>query len=321
MLAEDGGFFGSKRHPIAYKIEGKTWVNNHAHVLRPLAGLVDFGYFHRYLSFLDVSPFLSGSTRAKLTKTDASRIPILFPKSLPIQKKIANIIDHADTLVTKRQKAIQLAGATIQSMFLKMFGDPKANPMKWKKVSLQELAVIERETVLPENIMQGTKDVGLEHIEKDSGEILGFLEAKPGDVKSNKFAFTSNHLLYGKLRPYLNKVAMPEFAGVCSTDILPILPREGKATREYVAYLLKHPYFVAYATEKSTGANLPRISPKEIERFEAPAPPIELQERFSAFVSSLRKLSLKQDRSAQQINELFHCLMHKAFKGDLKIAS
>src|SRR3989442_14699370 len=76
LLAEDGGFFGSKEHSIAYKIEGKSWVNNHAHVLRPIPKTIELDYLHWSLSFMDVKPFLSGSTRAKLTKSDASRIPI-----------------------------------------------------------------------------------------------------------------------------------------------------------------------------------------------------------------------------------------------------
>ena len=59
LLAEDGGNFGSKEKPITYKITGKSWVNNHAHVLRPRNGC-DIDYLHRALSFYDVSQYLTG---------------------------------------------------------------------------------------------------------------------------------------------------------------------------------------------------------------------------------------------------------------------
>ncbi len=87
LLAEDGGHFGSRTSPIAYRISGKTWVNNHAHVLRPLAGC-DVSYLAHALSFYDVSNLITGSTRPKLTKGKAETIRIPLP-SLHDQQRIA----------------------------------------------------------------------------------------------------------------------------------------------------------------------------------------------------------------------------------------
>ncbi|MBC7313265.1 MAG: restriction endonuclease subunit S, partial [Rhizobium sp.] len=75
LVAEDGGHFANPSRGIAYRISGKTWVNNHAHVLRPKAG-VDLGYLCRVLENYDVTPFVNGTTRSKLTKAGASEIPI-----------------------------------------------------------------------------------------------------------------------------------------------------------------------------------------------------------------------------------------------------
>jgi hypothetical protein len=85
-----------------------------------------------------------------------------------------------------------------------------------------------------------------------------------GDLKSNKFIFDSECLLYGKLRPYLNKIAIPNFKGICSTDILPIKPLKDKANRIYLSYLLRNKYFVQFAKDRSVGANLPRLRNKKI---------------------------------------------------------
>src|SRR5438552_15580259 len=93
----------------------------------------------------------------------------------------------------------------------------------WKTVALHEVATIERSAVQPDAISQGAAYLGLEHIES-GGRILGAKSVDEGELASSKFKFTERHVLYGKLRPYLAKIACPDFSGICSTDILPILP-------------------------------------------------------------------------------------------------
>ena len=78
LLAEDGGLFDQPDRGIAYAIEGRTWVNNHAHVLRPRDG-VQLRYLLRVLENYDVNPWITGSTRAKLTKSGASKIRVPVP--------------------------------------------------------------------------------------------------------------------------------------------------------------------------------------------------------------------------------------------------
>ena len=78
LVAEDGGHFFDPFRPIAYKIEGKTWVNNHAHVLRCNPDM-DISYLCHQLARYNVQQYLTGSTRAKLTKGALERIPITKP--------------------------------------------------------------------------------------------------------------------------------------------------------------------------------------------------------------------------------------------------
>jgi type I restriction enzyme, S subunit len=94
---------------------------------------------------------------------------------------------------------------------------------KWETVALKQVAKIDRESVDPSDIVDGTTYVGLENIES-SGAFVGVRDIDGGELASNKFSFTSKHILYGKLRPYLSKISRPKFSGICSTDILPILP-------------------------------------------------------------------------------------------------
>ena len=75
LLAEDGGYFGSPDRPIAYRVSGKCWVNNHAHVLKPKA-CIDVDYLCYSLMFRDVSDIVNGATRQKLTQADMRKIEI-----------------------------------------------------------------------------------------------------------------------------------------------------------------------------------------------------------------------------------------------------
>jgi type I restriction enzyme S subunit len=121
LLAEDGGNFGSKTRPIAYKVSGKTWVNNHAHVLRPLDGC-DLDYLTHALSFYDVTKIVSGSTRPKLTKGNAELIRFPLP-DLNEQRRIAGELERADGLRRTRRYALELADTFLPAAFLQLFGD------------------------------------------------------------------------------------------------------------------------------------------------------------------------------------------------------
>ena len=103
-------------------------------------------------------------------------------------------------------------------------------------VALGEVAKIVRNTVDPDQIPDGTSYVGLEHI-GPRGDLAGVQPVANGDLASSKFTFGPNDVLFGKLRPYLAKIARPTFSGVCSTDILPI--QAGNALdRAYLAHFL-----------------------------------------------------------------------------------
>ena len=137
LLAEDGGHFGSSDKTIAYQVEGRCWVNNHAHVLRPKNN-INIRYLCRHLESYDVLPFITGTTRAKLTKAAASRILISLPP-LEQQKRIAAILDKADRIRRKRQEAIRLTEELGRSIFLDMFGDPIANSKGWEITEIDQI--------------------------------------------------------------------------------------------------------------------------------------------------------------------------------------
>jgi len=121
--------------------------------------------------------------------------------------------------------------------------------------------------------------LGLEHVEAETGRILiGLVTNGKSKTKSNNFRFTSEHVLYGKLRPYLNKVALPVFDGRCTTEIIPLKPID--IEREFLAWLLRRRETVDFAMTSKTGSRMPRTSMRDFMKMSFPLPPLDEQRRI-----------------------------------------
>lgn len=183
--------------------------------------------------------------------------------------------------------------------------------MIWQRAKLSEVADIERDGIASEAITTGTRYLGLEHIET-GGKILSSAAVEAGDLASTKFRFTRKHVLYGKLRPYLAKIAMPDFDGICSTDIVPIMPGPN-LDRSFLTHFLRQPAMIEFANSRTTGANLPRLSPKALADFEIPLPPIEEQKRIAAILDQADELRRKRQRVLDRLNQLGQAIFIEMF--------
>lgn len=182
--------------------------------------------------------------------------------------------------------------------------------MTFDTVLLREVVEIDSKQVSSSNIKSGSVYVGLEHISR-GGTLNQETVVSAGDLKSSKFAFDERHVLFGKLRPNLGKIALPSVSGICSTDILPLRPKNG-LDRVWLALWLQTPQIVELAASRATGANLPRISSKVLGEFSIPLPSIEEQNRLSGILFDaleirkviLKKLSLLEDLERSIYEEL-----------------
>ena len=174
--------------------------------------------------------------------------------------------------------------------------------MKWPTGALDSIAILDRQSIHPSEVEAATPYLGLEHLDGDGG-IDCIQTVGSASLKSNKFQFSDRHVLFGKLRPYLRKIVRPEFSGVCSTDIIPILPKEG-VSRDYLFYFLRTPDTVNLATSRSSGANLPRLGPKQLASFQIPLPPLAEQKRIAGILDATDALRAKRREALGQLDTL-----------------
>lgn len=180
-----------------------------------------------------------------------------------------------------------------------------------KLVVLGEVADIERKGVDPSALPPDTMYLGLEHIER-GGRIIGHDTVAGAELASTKFRFSTEHVLFGKLRPNLGKISRPDFEGVCSTDILPIRPGT-ELDRDYLAHYLAQPSMVEFAASRTSGANLPRLSPTVLAKFPIPLPPLDEQHRIAAILDHAVALQAKRRQVLTRLDALAAAIFDERF--------
>lgn len=259
---------------------------------------------------------LAGSTTFKeVSKRTIQNLEIPLPP-LEEQKKIVEILQFADYLKERRREAIKLIDKIVMSVFYDMFGDPATNPRGWEIERLDKICNFDTYQILPDARREYFY-LGLEDIESNTGKIIKNTKTLGSKILSNKHNFDNSHVLYGKLRPYLNKVAMPMQEGICSTDIIPLKPDENYLMREFLVYYLRDKNFIKWAAEHSTGTKMPRIQTSTLKKHQIPLPPLDLQQEFAEIVSKLEDKRKKMEEAEEKLEMLYQILLKQAFTGKL----
>ena len=170
--------------------------------------------------------------------------------------------------------------------------EPGTGTSTWPVVALKELFKRSEETVLPETLLGPANYVGLENITSNTGQLCGDVVVNdPTEVKSLKNVFCKNDILYGRLRPNLNKVWLADRDGFCSTDIIVARPtKEASVLPELYSYLFRSVGFNAAVLRRITGAQLPRISWTQFQGLTVPLPPLEVQREIVAEMEGYQKV-------------------------------
>lgn len=186
-------------------------------------------------------------------------------------------------------------------------------PSDWEYSKLGNITNLRKQPVSPDEIKDIGKDVryvGLEHLESGNPRLWSW--SNPSKVKSTKNTFFAGDVLYGKLRPYLDKAVLAEWEGICSTDILVLKPSK-RITSEYLAYHLHIKPFVRHAISTTSGTNHPRTSWSALSEYSFYLPTIYEQQKIAYTLSTIQQAIEATDKVITAAQELKKSLMQHLF--------
>jgi type I restriction enzyme S subunit len=229
------------------------------------------------------------------------------------QRTIVDILNKSKRILSYHQQQLQKLDDLVKARFVEMFGDLKTNPKGWPILSFPEFAEIDGNMTTDYERYADYPHIGIDSIEKGTGKLSGYRTVREDGVISGKYIFTPKHIIYSKIRPNLNKVALPDFYGLCSADAYPVLPNYKNCNRIFLATAMRSEYFLEYILQFSSRTNLPKVNRKEIAGFRMPLPPLSLQEQFATFVEQVDKSKVAVQKSLDEAQLLFDSLMQQYF--------
>ena len=253
-----------------------------------------------------------GATFKEISKSIVSEIEIALP-SINEQKKVVEKFEKISKIIQLRRQELEKLDDLIKARFIELFGDLKSNSKGWPIVGFNECAEIDTNMIHDFEGYEDYPHIGIDSIEKETGRLSGYRTVAEDGVISGKYLFTEKHIIYSKIRPNLNKVAMPDFVGVCSADAYPILVKDDICVKEYLGYTMRSKYFLDYIVAFSNRTNLPKVNKKQVEGFALPLPPMELQQQFAVFVSQVDKSKVAVQKALDETQLLFDSLMQEYF--------
>ena len=242
-----------------------------------------------------------GSTNPYVLFSDLFDYEVEIP-GIEKQRELADLLWAIDAVKTSYKKLISATDELVKSQFIEMFGDPETNPYGLPVKRFDEVATIDANMTTDYEKYADYPHIGIDSIEKDTGKLFGYRTVREDNVISGKYVFGPQHIIYSKIRPALNKVALPDFEGLCSADAYPILPKEGVCTREFLAHVMRSDYYLRYILTFSGRSQMPKVNRKQISGFSFPVPPLEEQKSFILIIkqSDKSKFSLQTTISAHR---------------------
>jgi type I restriction enzyme, S subunit len=263
-----------------------------------------------------------GATFKEVSKEKVSNYPIPLPP-LAEQKRIAAILEKADTIQRKRHKSIQLANEFLQALFLDMFGDPIINPRKWETKTLNEICnkITDGTHDTPKRLKSGVPFITGKHIkpffidfgncdfvsQEDHKEIIKRCDPQYGDI------------LYTNIGANVGTAAFNNWDKEFSMKNVALLkPNNEKVLSRYLEYSLNHHGMKnKILGGKSFGGAQKFLSLHQINQIKVPLPNISAQGRFEKVVFKISQYVINQKDAEKISTDLFMSLNQRAFRGEL----
>lgn len=327
LICKDGAGIG--KVGIVGELSEQTTINSSLLLIRSKPKIAP-----KYLYYALMSPYfqaivqsrLEGATTPHLYQRDIAGFPIYLPP-LTEQRRIVVALDSAflgiATATANARKNLSNACSLFEGYLQSILtegGD------KWAEYTFGQICSISSKLVDPRlPAYLDLPHIGAGNMESRTGGIVDVLTAREEGLKSGKFLFDPSMVLYSKIRPYLMKACRPDFSGLCSADVYPLLPKAGLLNRDMLFHILMSDKFTAYAEAGSARAGMPKVNRDHLFRYPVRLPDVATQ---TAICIKLDGLSVK----CQELTDVFktklsafaelrQSLLQKAFAGELTVAS
>lgn len=317
LLAEDGGNFGSKERPIAYRVSGKCWVNNHAHVLKPKTGL-DVDYLCYSLMFYNTDGLVNGATRQKLTQATMKKMQIP-ERNIEEQNKIVKTLNKTKSIITHRRTQLEKLDLLVKARFVEMFGTLESPASDFEYDTLKNLCIkitdgkhggctFEEGTAF---YFVGAREIYNDSVHYETAPEISaeefYKDYKRCNVEKGDFLIVNTGATIGK-----SAIAFDERT---EHTLLQKSVALLKINREkLLSIFLMYCYKVNDSMYKVESASAqPNLLLSKINATRIYVPPLELQQLFADFVKQVDKSKATVQKALDEAQLLFDSLMQEYF--------
>ena len=313
LLAEDGGNFGSKTKTIAYKISGKTWVNNHAHVLKAKDEIISTDFLLYSLMFYDVTKLITGTTRKKLTRAGMEKITIYIP-TLSIQNKITDYLNKIENFISFREHQLSFLKELNKSLFTKYSIGEKESiaNLCYVKARIGWQGLTKKE-YLSDGEYYLITGVDFKNEKIDFKNCFHITEQRYNQdenikVKINDILLTKDGTI-GKVA-IVDKLEKP---ASLNSGVFVLRPKVNNLNVIYLMHSLISDDFKKFIDDIKIGATVPHLNQTALLKYKVILPPIELQNKFAERVEKIEKLKFEIEKSIEEAQKLYDSLIYKYF--------
>jgi len=310
-VAEDGGNW-NKFSQCSYIVNGKCWINNHAHVLKPKPG-INIKYLMHYLNYMDISKKISGAVVPKLTQKSLNDLEIEIP-DLETQNKIVEQLDDIELAITNRKEAISLQEKLINSLYDRIFKgestiktlsdicekitDGSHNPPKGSEQKTEYFMLSSQNIINNVITMVNARYISEEDFLKENKRT----NIKPGDILLTIVGTVGRTSI------------VPENIGNITVQrSVAVLKPKTEIDSLYLNYALKNDFVFSQIQNNSKGVAQKGIYLQDLKKIKIKVPDWSSQENFSGKAQIINQEIDLLKKDVEKLNELLKIKMEESF--------
>ena len=316
LVGEDGAKWG-KDENTAYIIEGKSWVNNHAHILKLHDSVLDT-FVRYYLNGKDLTSYITGAVVQKLTQAALISIPIPVPP-LETQSRIVSELDLLQSILDKQQAQLKELDTLAQAVFYDMFGDPVENEKGWEVKTIEDVCqnIVDCPHSTPKKVDGKTQYPCIRTSELRGGivswETMQYLDENEYKKRIARLAPKDGDIVFGREGTIGDAVILPKGYYFSLGQRTMLLRVNTLISNVFLHRVLMSEWIkrqILYANVSSTVAH---VNIKDFKKFVVPVPPLSLQQEFAEKIESIEKQKDAISQSMAETQKLFDYTMDKYF--------